>query len=385
MSVRAGKSKGVVRLDGRLTALAAAVSVLISLAVPARGAEPLVVPPKLRLLVVAPHPDDESLGAGGLIQRVLDGSGRVHVLFLTSGDGYPEAVAHATGHRQPSAVDYRGFGELRRAEALVALESYRVLPLSVTFLGFPDGGLAEIWRRGPRVPAYESPYTREDRPPYPEAFDPNARYVSRDLIRQIARLVALADPDWIALPTPLDIHPDHCAAFTFVLAALKSLSAEPGGESKVPDRLLTYLVHARSWPPPPSVGGPVPEPPAIVAPARWFSLALTPEETAAKLAALESHRTQAAVMDNLFRSFVRPNELFGVIEKGAIAEIKPGDPPCGPELPSHGAGTAETPRLGPVPGAATVPAAGDRAGGSPRAAGAVTPAPRPRGPAAARW
>ena len=329
--------------SGRAAAIAAWVSCRLVLGllaiVPATGAfaaEELVVPAKLRLLVVAPHPDDESLGAGGIIQRALAGGGRVHVLFVTSGDGYPEAVALATGHRQPTAVDYRGFGELRRAEALVALEHYHILPLSVTFLGFPDGGLAEIWRRGPHVPAYESPYTREDRPPYPEAFDPNARYVSRELIREIAHLVALADPDWIVLPTPLDTHPDHCASFTFVLAALRSLSAEPGGESKVPDRLLTYLVHAGAWPPPPSAPGLLPEPPAIFAPARWYSLSLAPDEVAAKLAGLESHRTQAAIMDRLFRALARPNELFGVIERPQIAPLELGEPPCGPELPSHG-------------------------------------------------
>ncbi len=231
--------------------------------VPAAGAaEALAVPPHLRLLVVAPHPDDESLGAGGLIQQTIGEGGRVHVLFMTNGDGYPEAVEVATGHREPSASDYRGFGELRRAEALVALEHYRVLPLSVTFLGFPDGGLAEIWRRGPQVPAYQSPYTREDNPPYPHAFEAGARYVSRDLIHLIARMVALSDPDWIALPTPLDNHPDHCATFTFVLAALKSLTAEPGGASKMPDRLSTYLVHtSKGWPPPPQTAGRSPSPP----------------------------------------------------------------------------------------------------------------------------
>jgi LmbE family N-acetylglucosaminyl deacetylase len=266
------------------------------------------------------------------MQRVLQEGGRVHVLFVTSGDGYPEAVALATGHRQPTAVDYRGFGELRRAEALVALENYHILPLSVTFLGFPDGGLAEIWRRGPRVPAYESPYTREDRPPYPEAFNPNARYTSRELINQIAHLVALADPDWIALPMPVDTHPDHCATFTFVLAALKSLGAEPGGDSKIPDRLLTYLVHDGRWPPPANVPGPLPEPPVSFAPARWFSLPLDPEQVNAKLAALESHRTQAAVMDRLFRALARPNEIFGVVERSVFGQLKPGEPPCGPEL-----------------------------------------------------
>ena len=138
-------------------------------------------------------------------------------------------------------------------------------------------------------------------------------------------MVALSDPDWIALPTPLDNHPDHCATFTFVLAALKSLTAEPGGASKMPDRLLTYLVHtSKGWPPPPQTSGPLPEPARIVAPARWFSLALTDAQVKTKLEALETHRTQAVVMEALFRSFARSNELFGVIERDQVAALVPG-------------------------------------------------------------
>lgn len=41
---------------------------------------------KQRLLVVAPHPDDEVLGCGGLIKRVKDSGGSVFVLFVTVGD-----------------------------------------------------------------------------------------------------------------------------------------------------------------------------------------------------------------------------------------------------------------------------------------------------------
>jgi LmbE family N-acetylglucosaminyl deacetylase len=283
---------------------------------------------------VAPHPDDESLGAGGLIQETLAHGGRVQVVFLTNGDGYPEAVEIATGRREPSAADYRGFGELRRAEALVALEHYRVMPDSVTFLGFPDGGLAQIWTRGPHVAAYESPYTREDNPPYPNALEARARYVSRDLVQLLAHSTAVFDPDWLALPTPLDNHADHCAAFAFMIAALHSLAADHRLSGSVPDRLLTYLVHAGGWPPPSTVGGPLPEPRMRFAPARWVSLPLTQPEVETKLAALRTHRTQAAVMDALFRSLARPNELFGVIERGAIPALVPGTPPCGPELPS---------------------------------------------------
>lgn len=39
-----------------------------------------------RLLVVAPHPDDEVLGCGGLIKRIKDEGGKVFILFLTVGN-----------------------------------------------------------------------------------------------------------------------------------------------------------------------------------------------------------------------------------------------------------------------------------------------------------
>ena len=51
-----------------------------------------------RLIVFSPHPDDESLGAGGLIQRVLEAGGKVKVVFITSGDGFPEGVERETSH-----------------------------------------------------------------------------------------------------------------------------------------------------------------------------------------------------------------------------------------------------------------------------------------------
>lgn len=38
------------------------------------------------LLVVAPHPDDEVLGCGGLITKIKENRGRVYVLFLTNGE-----------------------------------------------------------------------------------------------------------------------------------------------------------------------------------------------------------------------------------------------------------------------------------------------------------
>lgn len=39
-----------------------------------------------KLLIIAPHPDDEVIGCGGLIARVKEKGGKVFVLFLTNGD-----------------------------------------------------------------------------------------------------------------------------------------------------------------------------------------------------------------------------------------------------------------------------------------------------------
>src|SRR5574340_1404799 len=39
-----------------------------------------------RILVVAPHPDDESLGCAGLIKQAVENGADVHVVVMTNGD-----------------------------------------------------------------------------------------------------------------------------------------------------------------------------------------------------------------------------------------------------------------------------------------------------------
>ncbi|OGY18621.1 MAG: hypothetical protein A3F04_01245 [Candidatus Chisholmbacteria bacterium RIFCSPHIGHO2_12_FULL_49_9] len=41
---------------------------------------------KQRLLIIAPHPDDEVIGCGGLMVRVKEEGGKVYVLIMTVGD-----------------------------------------------------------------------------------------------------------------------------------------------------------------------------------------------------------------------------------------------------------------------------------------------------------
>lgn len=78
------------------------------------------------VVVVAAHPDDETLGAGGLIASARDAGIRVHVVIVTDGaaDGDP-------------GTELRRSGELR--DALRELGE----GIRVTELGFPDGGVLE--------------------------------------------------------------------------------------------------------------------------------------------------------------------------------------------------------------------------------------------------
>ena len=46
-----------------------------------------------RLLVISPHPDDESLAGMAMIKRTLNSGGRVRIVMMTNGDGFRQAAA----------------------------------------------------------------------------------------------------------------------------------------------------------------------------------------------------------------------------------------------------------------------------------------------------
>src|SRR5271157_4483859 len=118
-----------------------------------------------RLMVFSPHPDDESLGAAGLIQRVIKTGGSVRVVFVTNGDGFPEAVEMGDHISNPTAKDFREYGEDRMYESLKALAMLGMKESDVIFLRFPDGGLSALRSKpGGKAERYTSPTTRENRP-----------------------------------------------------------------------------------------------------------------------------------------------------------------------------------------------------------------------------
>jgi LmbE family N-acetylglucosaminyl deacetylase len=84
------------------------------------------------LVVIAPHPDDETLGCGGLIGRQIQLRRPVYVVFLTDGEA---------SHRGHPTLSPAALATQRRAEAVAALRTLGGSQPSAEFLGCPDGRL----------------------------------------------------------------------------------------------------------------------------------------------------------------------------------------------------------------------------------------------------
>lgn len=266
---------------------------------------------RTRLLVVAPHPDDEALGAAGLIGRVRAGGGHVRVVLLTSGDGFPEGVEAAEGVRHPRASDFRGYGRLRERESVAALRDLGVARSDISFLGFPDEGLCRLASTYlfDRRRAFESPYTGRERPPATEEVVRGARYRGVDVRRELERLIVRERPTLLVLPHPDDEHPDHCSTHIFVREALEAVPADVRAQVRV----LHYLVHYGQWPVSDAHAVPAPLHPPDAFPTdqgRWLSLPLSPREAAGKLRALQGYRSQMQVIGRFLLAFGRTNELY---------------------------------------------------------------------------
>lgn len=89
------------------------------------------------LLVVAPHPDDETLGCGGLIAEAVSRGRHVEIVFVSDG-----GASHPASRAWPRPR----LRDLRAAEAKVAAAILGLGPERLTFLGLADGGLP---RSGP--------------------------------------------------------------------------------------------------------------------------------------------------------------------------------------------------------------------------------------------
>lgn len=259
------------------------------------------------LLVLAPHPDDEVLSSAGLIQHVLARKGQVHVVLLTSGDGFRADAVRVEHVLKPLPADMLRLGRMRMGESFRGITSLGVPAENIHFLGMPDGGTIELLTYFWSHP-FTSPYTGVDRVPYRRAWRPDAPYTGEEAFGEIRDLIVRIRPTLMTIPHPYDRHPDHAAAYAYATLALAQLAA-----SGVDPRVLTYLVH---WPGFPQPDGyfprlaltPPANMPAVAGPFQPMPLTESVEMNDRR--ALLHYKTQLAIMRDILMSFIRRNALF---------------------------------------------------------------------------
>jgi LmbE family N-acetylglucosaminyl deacetylase len=146
--------------------------------IPPERTEPEIIPfevsspPGERVIVFAPHPDDETLGCGGTLRNLLARGKTARVVFLTKGE-----------KARPDEPDKEGYAMIREREAMKAM---RILGCpEYEFLRFPDREL----------------------------------FQNREKVEEaIRRIIDDVGPDAVYGPSPVEINPDHRATAEILLA-----------------------------------------------------------------------------------------------------------------------------------------------------------------------
>jgi LmbE family N-acetylglucosaminyl deacetylase len=112
-----------------------------------RGAGPDAGGCAADVLIVAPHPDDETIGCAGITLQAVARGERVGIVVLTQGDGHVKltAVVAQKPAEDLGPDDFIRAGVLRQGHTLRAAANVGVAEVDVVFLGYPHGGLGKMY------------------------------------------------------------------------------------------------------------------------------------------------------------------------------------------------------------------------------------------------
>jgi len=272
-----------------------------------------------RVLIVAPHPDDETLGCAGLVQQALARGAEVHVVTLTNGDAAELSLIFGERELPWNPSGFIALGRKRQAESMRVLRGLGLPETRAYYLGFPNNGLTALWRpeHWPYSHLYRSPRTAVTLSPYAHTLTPHAPYCGQQVLSDLMAVLQQVRPNVVFVTHPQDIHPDHWATCCFLRYALETIAIR-GGDWAERVNVYGYLVHWPQYPAPRRVAPKL----GIVPPAElagqsrmWVRLPLSRTEEQRKLRAIRAYHSQEPAIDRLMLAFVRRDEVFELLSK----------------------------------------------------------------------
>jgi len=266
--------------------------------------------PDDRVLILSPHPDDESIACAGVIQEALKAGAKVRVVYLTNGE-HNEFAFIVYEKRIPLIKgEFVHLGQVRQQEAIKAAGLLGLKKKQLVFLGYPDFGtfaiFSDYWQT---KRAFSSFLTHISSVPYKDLTTYGAPYIGENILNDIERVLLYYRPTKIFVSHPADSNVDHKAFYLFLRVALADLKKEIPVPAVYP-----YLVHSAGWPLPRNYHPEFNlEPPSqfLNKEIDWRKLSLSPEELEKKHQAILCHKSQTNSSAFYLLSFARKEELFG--------------------------------------------------------------------------
>lgn len=131
-------------------------------------------PEAKKILVLSPHPDDESIGCAGTLMLYREKGVEIHLLIASNGEKLETKIEN--------------IGELRRKEAINVAKFLGIK--NTIFLGLPDESIQEY---------------------------------KKDLKERVKKIIKEIEPDLIFAPFPFDPHPDHKAVSDVALELMRDI------------------------------------------------------------------------------------------------------------------------------------------------------------------
>jgi LmbE family N-acetylglucosaminyl deacetylase len=213
-----------------------------------------------RLMMFAPHPDDEALACSIILQHADRAGAAIRVVYATDGEDNPWPQRVLECKWRLNGTDRRRWGKLRRVEAITALRVLGVHPSYAQFLALPDQGLTDLLVTD-----------------------------CRSTLERFASAMTDWCPTDLLVPSIADTHPDHSAlAVMLRLVLAQSFPNEPQMS------VWSYAVHGES----------------AAFRDRAQELRQSKKETAVKERAIRCHKTQLKLSRRRFLAYAARPERF---------------------------------------------------------------------------
>ncbi len=258
-----------------------------------------------RILIIAPHPDDEVLANSSVIIKGREVGATIKVMFVTFGEHNTSTLAKFLFFPSPLTADL--LAARRHREAINAAKVLKLSENDLIFLGFPDFGTLKIWDNNFSERTYIAGIDIHDKTFYSGVYKKGVPFTALEELKLFEEVISSYKPTKMFYPSTFDLNPDHRASGLFTEAALYDL------KGNIRPEVYTYFVHSESWPEP---VGYYPNfflsPPSyfINFEGNWSSINLSEDEEMLKYKADRAHVSQYWTKPRFMASFVRKNELF---------------------------------------------------------------------------